>query len=602
MKTDQEIVSLLTVRKTTAAPIHARMRELERVVNNDEPIHTPGENRSGKPAVPNLPAQALEQMSMRVASTRPMPWFPAVRPGEGASERRARLRRDVTLGWWEANKLSLQRRQRARHLIGFGMAPALITYDRKLDLPRWEIRSPLDTLPAPTSDIERLTPPNVIFTYRRTLGWLLANYPDEIAFLYVGPQAKHDTLVEVIEYVDHECRKLMAIAPPRWDGLNYEEGYGRQQSVVLDESRHDLDGLCPVVIPARFSLTKDGPGAYDDVLDMHRHMQTLMALEVEAIEKGIWPDPWLEPIDANVTPEVIQAPDGRNGDVGIVRRGRIRYEQTNPSYAALQAVDRMERAVRVQAGIPPDWGGESGTNIRTGARGDAVAGATVNFHIQEHQELLAESQREEDRRAIAWDRFVGKNRVKPVNVAWKGAKGGRTYRPEAIWETDAHAVKYAIAGADAAQLNIMVSQKMGTGLMSTDTARELDPLIDDPEQEKRRILAQRLDEAAFGAIEAQAAQGTLALPDLAKVKKLILTGTSWEDAVDQVQREAQERQAQQVEPTAPEAMPGIGVPGMGNEPEPFSPIPELPVGVDRLAQVFSRSRIPSMSIPAEGVA
>lgn len=600
MTPDDQIVSLLHARRQKMASVHAHMRELERVVTGKDPVTTPGENRSGKPAVPNLPAQALEQMAMRVASTEPMPVFKPLRPGLQSSERRSARRTEVTKTWWKANKLTLQRHDRARHLIGYGMSPVIITWDKKLDIPKWETRSPVTCFPGPCHDLNRLTPPNVIFEHRYTLDYLLRTWPDKIGMLYVPQGASRDLMIDVVEWHDDHCRKLIAVAPPRYDGEGFSpDVYGRAKTVELEMSEHDL-GVCPVVIPSRFALTDDSPGAYDGVLDMHRHMQTLMALEVEAIEKGIWPDPWLEPLSDNVTPAVIQAPDGREGVVGIARGGRVKYEQMNPSFAALQATDRFERAIRVQAGIPADWGGESATNIRTGARGGQIQSATVDFHIQEHQLLLSESQMEEDRRAILWDRKMGGGRRKYVQVYADGSPppGARTYEADKLWETTDHDVRYAVAGADAAQLNIMVAQKMGTGILSADTARELDPLVDDPEFEKRRVIAGRLEEATLGGLEQQIAAGEVPMVDAARIIEVYLGGVPLHEAVTRVQREAQERQAAEVPPSAPEAQPGLAMPGMGAEAG-GGVIPEVPPDVDRLASVFTSARRPNMMLPVE---
>jgi hypothetical protein len=44
-------------------------------------------------------------------------------------------------------------------------------------------------------------------------------------------------------------------------------------------------------------------------------------------------------------------------------------------------------------------------------------------------------------------------------------------------------------------------------------------------------------------------------------------------AVEKVQKEAQERQAEMVDPLAPEAQPGLALPGMGAESMPAEPLP-----------------------------
>ena len=56
-------------------------------------------------------------------------------------------------------------------------------------------------------------------------------------------------------------------------------------------------------------------------------------------------------------------------------------------------------------------------------------------------------------------------------------------------------------------------------------------------------------------------------------------------AIEKVQREAQERQAEQVEPMAPEAQPGLAIPGMGAESMAGAPMEmgeETPQGIEQL--------------------
>ena len=65
-------------------------------------------------------------------------------------------------------------------------------------------------------------------------------------------------------------------------------------------------------------------------------------------------------------------------------------------------------------------------------------------------------------------------------------------------------------------------------------------------------------------LQQQAAQGALPPSDLARIMELVKNAQAdLAEAVTRVQREAQERQAEQVEPGAPEAQPGIAQPGAG---------------------------------------
>ena len=94
----------------------------------------------------------------------------------------------------------------------------------------------------------------------------------------------------------------------------------------------------------------------------------------------------------------------------------------------------------------------------------------------------------------------------------------------------------------------------------------IDPLVEDVEKERDSVVAERLEEGLLAGLQQQAAQGALPPADLARIMELVRNDqVDLAEAVGRVQREAQERQAQPVEPGAPEAQPGIAQPGAGAE-------------------------------------
>jgi hypothetical protein len=154
------------------------------------------------------------------------------------------------------------------------------------------------------------------------------------------------------------------------------------------------------------------------------------------------------------------------------------------------------------------------------------------------------------------------------------------YTPNKIWETDFHYVSYSASGSDVNNLIIGLGQRMGTGMMSKESAREADPMIGDPELERDRITAEGVEAALLASIQQQAAnpEGPYQPADLAAlVKKVMLQKKSLFDAVAEVDEEARGRQAQEVPAGAPEGMPGLAMPGMGAE-APMAPPPGPPGG------------------------
>jgi hypothetical protein len=306
----------------------------------------------------------------------------------------------------------------------------------------------------------------------------------------------------------------------------------------------------------------------------------LQALTEIAIERGIFPDEYLVARPGE-NPEILQIADGKVGQLGVVKGGDIQTHQSNPGYKTDTALDRLERQERLEGAIPAEFGGESGTNIRTGRRGDSVLSATVDFRVQEAQEIFASSMIEEDKVAIAIEKAYWGSTSKSFFMPGMGG-GIKDYTPNKLWETDFHYVTYSASGADVNSLIVSLGQRLGTGLMSKESAREADPLISDPELEKDRLVAEGIEAALLSSIQAQAADpnGPYQPDDLAYIASQVQSNKmSLPQAIMAAQKRAQERQAAMAPVGSPETQPGLSMPGMGMEQQPAGPPPEGMAGL-----------------------
>ncbi len=247
------------------------------------------------------------------------------------------------------------------------------------------------------------------------------------------------------------------------------------------------------------------------------------------------------------------------------------------------ALDRLERQERLEGAIPAEFGGESATNIRTGRRGEAVLSATVDYRVQEAQELFANSLLHEDKIAIAIEKSYWGDTTKSFFMPGRRTTGQETYTPNKVWQTDFHYVAYSASGSDVNNLVIGLGQRLGIGLMSKESAREADPLISDPDFEHDQIIAEGVEAALLASIQQQAAnpQGPYQPEDLAYLTKLVVEqDVSLYEAVRRTNQRAQDRQATAMPPGAPETMPGLAMPGMGAEAPVQAPPP--PANIDAL--------------------
>jgi hypothetical protein len=153
-------------------------------------------------------------------------------------------------------------------------------------------------------------------------------------------------------------------------------------------------------------------------------------------------------------------------------------------------------------------------------------------------------------------------------------KGKVDYTPNKHFTSDENHVSYSQAGADINNLVIAGGQRLAMGTMSKEAFMRIDPLIEDVEKERDSVVAEQLQQSLLAGLQQQAAQGALPPGDLARIMELVKNDNlELPEAVAKVQREAQERQAEQVEATAPEAQPGIAQPGAGAEAGGGAPAP-----------------------------
>ena len=535
------------------------MQKLRDAYNGDIIIPLPEMDKSEASAVANLIATGLDQSAMRIASTYPNCFYPALEPGNNASEKRANTRRRATLGWWEANKLPLKLRRRARLMIGYASSPVVLRPDPKRGIAKWEVRNPLSTFVAPTEDPDEMCPPDAIFTFKRGYRWLQENYPEQMGKLNKRANADPNTMFELLEYMDGDILVTAVIGEQVTPGLSSGASYVELERVP------NRTGMNLAVVPGRITLDR-AMGQFDGLVGMYQLQAKLMALEVIAVERGIFPDTYLVSRPGESAKFISGPYDGRTGMVNIIQGGEIREAGMGQGTAANATIDRLERNMRITSGTPAEFGGESTSNIRTGKRGDAILSAVVDFPVQEAQEILAASLVEENKRAIAIAKSYFGNQRRSFYVSQGKVKGHVDYIPNKDFETDANTVTYAYAGADANALVVGLGQRVGIGTMSKRTAQEIDPLISDPEIEHDRTVSESLEAALLSSVQTQAAQGAIPPADLAKIMKLVISDKmDLASAVEKVQREAQERQATPAPMGAPETMPGLAMPGMGAE-------------------------------------
>ena len=612
-KAAAQIVTLYQERRRDRGGLFGKMEEIRRHYNGDIIIPLPELDDMEKPAIPNLIAQGIDQFAMRVASVMPDIAYLPVRPGIQVSENRARDRRLANLGWWDMNKMGTKLRRRARHLTAYGMSavtlsPVSIYGDDKRKMPHWRVRNPLSTFPAPMLDPDSMEPSDCIFVDRRPLGWLRQNYPAQMQVLYRGNKGDSD-MFEVLEYMDSEETVLVAVGAerPKADAYTVETGKGIASHVILERIPNRAE-VSPIVIAGRITLDRL-QGQFDQMLGTYQRMAKLDALDLIARFRNVFPDEWIVGNGA-ATPRVISEANGKEGIRGILHNAQIEVTHLQPGSTTDDALDRMERAQRLTAGIPAEFGGESPTNVRTARRGEMVMSNTVDMPIQEYQEIFANSLEAENRRAVKIMKAYYGNKPSMFFMGTDGKVINNDYTPNETFETDLSYVKYSMPGSDVNGMVIAIGQRVGTGIMSTQTAREMDPAIEDPIRERDQVEIESLRRAMLAGLEQQASQGQLDPSIIAEIATAKAERhVTLEQALIKVHKEQQEKQAalanqqQQMsqqggqQEATPDMQHGIGgaaaMQGIG------APIPAPQQGPANLSDMLNSLRRPSKESPAE---
>lgn len=554
-RSNEEIVALFHDRETRTSAMKQTAREVRDAYHSDMALPMPELDEIHKSTAANLVQLGIDQTSRRVASTSPTALFLPDNDSQAARER-SRARSSIVRDWQKKEALRQKLKRLARHFCGYTEAILTVTpgrYQRAC----WRVRDPLDSYPA---DVEQETPsvPDCIFRSSRTAGWARHQYPE------VGLPSSNligdETPITILEYLDANER----ISLFTWSESDFYAGNGHGSA----RFNHVALGLeySPIAVARRPGLARPA-GQMDGAIGTYFAMSMLQALEMIAVKKSVFNDEWFVS-DGTTTPQIIKKADGLKGIVGTVVGGKPWVNTTQPGFMAPAAIDRYERDIRTTGVVPAEFGGESASNVRTGKRGDSILAAAIDFVVQEAQEAFAPMIEAANLAAIDYDRSWYADRQAYFWLKEYKSEKRQNYSPRDLWKDGAerHTVSYSYAGSDANTLIVGIGQRLGIETMSHQTAMEIDPLIDDPEQEHDSIIAEQLERALMMGLSAQGQQGAIPPADLARISYLVRNDKMDLDAaVQKVQEEAQARQATQVPPTDPAAQPGIAQPGAGAE-------------------------------------
>jgi hypothetical protein len=620
MRSPEEILALYHGRKDRLAATHAVLRNIRAGILGEIDIPLPELDRNERPAVANLMLVGVTQTAGRIASTMPDPYYPPVKPGIILSEDKARTRRARILDYYDKNNMKTMLRRRAHHYLAYAASPMVtkpnpryMEGDQSQSPVLWQLYDPLNTYPADLP-IGQVVPDDVVFTYTRSYSWIEERYGQGVLAALSMANRNPDQQITILEYIDRDVLCLYAISTATEATQPSDRGpmYGiignsgvmkrppGKQIVPLYPEMTNRAGRPLCVIAGLIGLERP-QSMYEGLVGLFQTQSKLMALEVIGMMRSIWPEEWGVTRQGETMNIVTQA-DPIAGVIGEISGADIHINAPQPAQFGVNIVDRMERAQRVQGGIPAEYGGESATNTRTDKRGNSILSATIDYTIQAAHEAFEVSMRAENMNAAAIEKayFPGKK-------TFFSTLGQSTYVPAELWEPNAVGyVKYSHAGVDQQGLVVEGGQRLGIGTISKRSFMEIDPLVDDPELETERVRSEMLEAMFFQSLTALMQQDPNYVTVIAQLDALLREDkaqnvmSSWL-ALDKKYKDAQQ-QAQQQAPPGAEAQPGAGQPGLaqpdaGQIGPPGGDLSNL----GKLAQVLRHtSRSPEPAMPSGG--
>jgi hypothetical protein len=515
-----------------------------------------------------LIGDAIDNAAMAAGSVRPSIHAQALHDNN-ASRKRAETRRLAWYAAWDHNKINLKWRRMYRHLAAYGSTALIVMPDFKEKRACIEIRDPLSVYPDDMSAEEIRNPTNVGFVFGRSLDWIKAMYPATAAHIPQKlPSTALDAMWDVVEWVDQDVI-VTGILGPRNVDMSTIPTLNISASEFEVMRVPNRAGIVPAVCPARVTLDRIS-GQVANIVGTVDLMGLLMALDVVAAERGVFPDRYgiARP---NETPMILTDDgmwkDGRTGQMNLTRGlAEIGELQSQPGPATQATLGYLERAARLSSGNPAINAGEMNSSIRSGNTVAALQGAAIDPRIQELQEVM-EYTLESMNTAIAKVE-LGYFKTTKI-VAFSGSSTDtvqRTYEPGDIFdESIMSVVRYPMPGSDPARMGVNIAQMVGAGLSSRRTARTMHPYIDNPDQEEAQIMTERLTDAMTTSILQQASAGALPAIDMAEIIDQYQKTGDIVNAIRKAQELAQERQAAEVPPADPAAQPGLALPGAGVE-------------------------------------
>lgn len=550
-----------------------------------------------------LVANAINNNAQRAASVMPTINVPLA-PGKtdnNLSVKKADRRHVMYQGVWQKNGMDAVLLPRAyRHINGYGTTCFRITKGDREEYPMVRLTSPLGVYPEPTAPEDFSCLKYVGFIHKKSAAWIAAKYPEAQQHL-----TDKKEFWDILEFHAEDYIQIGLLGP--CDQF-YAGTYRYFASPVLLRRFRNEAKRVTVVCPQMVTLERIESNimkmlpVVDALGRMHKY-------EWVQAEKSLAPT--LVAYSEDGTPVLLggKLKDGREGVLNIATGTRgIQQIQQAPSQVSITIGDRLEQGFNESVGMDPLFRGEAvGSQLRTGKAINTMANYSLDQRIAEQQKLMGAYLTSVNECIADLNKACyGKSH----QYYFSGKSGDRRLVeviPERDVETNVNQVVYPFPGADIGSIGFNIAQRIEMGLLSVDSARLIDPLIADPEFDKRNILLTGMEQAILQSmlqmLGAPPGEAPIGVPEATEMAKRIGAGEDvlvvvedvWAKAMAKQQQMQQQQMAmmsQQAAATPPQGMvPTPANPAEGGAPpEPTGPASAPPPNAADTRSVLSSIR------------
>jgi hypothetical protein len=235
-------------------------------------------------------------------------------------------------------------------------------------------------------------------------------------------------------------------------------------------------------------------------------------------------------------------------------------------------LEMTEQSIRTTSGASALFGGAPGAAGRSGAAMTSLGGYSIDPLVQESQMIMQRALAYLNEGIMAVEEGYYPDSKFTVVLGLRGSMKTVTYNPKNDFRNKANIVSYPFPGADINQLSVAIAQKISTQELSKRSGRNMDPFIDDPDQEEEWVNSEALESAIRDGFATQIAQGQMPVAVAARTMVLVYEGKTLPEAILQATAEAATQGPAPGTPGGPPPgqAPGgqAGPPGAGGAPGP----------------------------------